>query len=441
MNPLRILLLSALILVVFSSGCLEEEKISEEKTTEEKEENINAIPKAMISTSVSNVSLHGEEFVFEGTAEDSDGKIVSYEWKSSIDGILSTEIKFTISTLSIGKHNISFRAQDNQSDWSEIDSIDLLVKPNFWGDNCEDVPDEICKVRTAPDFELVDHRNLPVNMSQFIGDIVIINFFYTHSPDTGPATIYQMKKLSESLENKNVTILTITVDPERDTPDRLTDFSQANNASWAFLTSNEDNSSGYMSSIWLNYGIYVSIDEVVCSGHGHYMEGYEGCHCNSGYVQDPSNIDNCVVDSQNGTVENRTIFLNLTYILDKWMNGNISNTSTIMEVNWTIAEYSDANNETYSEIQQIEDYLGHWKQGHISDEDMVEIITSALNYDTSKTDTISPYSISHSSKLYIIDPDGKIRIVWRGIDWSHSSIYHDIEELILEQEAFQSGHL
>ena len=248
--------MTALILVVFSSGCLEEEKISEEKTTEEKEENINAIPKAMISTSVSNVSLHGEEFVFEGTAEDSDGKIVSYEWKSSIDGILSTEIKFTISTLSIGKHNISFRAQDNQSDWSEIDSIDLLVKPNFWGDNCEDVPDEICKVRTAPDFELVDHRNLPVNMSQFIGDIVIINFFYTHSPDTGPATIYQMKKLSESLENKNVTILTITVDPERDTPDRLTDFSQANNASWAFLTSNEDNSSGYMSSIWLNYGIY-----------------------------------------------------------------------------------------------------------------------------------------------------------------------------------------
>ena len=29
MSPLRILLLSALILVVFSSGCLEEEKISE----------------------------------------------------------------------------------------------------------------------------------------------------------------------------------------------------------------------------------------------------------------------------------------------------------------------------------------------------------------------------------------------------------------------------
>jgi cytochrome oxidase Cu insertion factor (SCO1/SenC/PrrC family) len=67
----------------------------------------------------------------------------------------------------------------------------------------------------------------------------------------------------------------------------------------------------------------------------------------------------------------------------------------------------------------------------MSDKEMIEIIASALNYEfVEETDGDKAYGVSHSSKLYIIDRDGNMRVVWRGYDWTYASVYHDVVMLL-----------
>ena len=83
------------------------------------------------------------------------------------------------------------------------------------------------------------------------------------------------------------------------------------------------------------------------------------------------------------------------------------------------------------QINQILENLTHWEQGHMSDEQMIEFIASVLNYEfEEKTDDVEDYGVSHSSRLYIIDQDGNVRVVWRGYDWTYASIYHDVVMLL-----------
>jgi hypothetical protein len=61
---------------------------------------------------------------FSGSAWDNDeggGTIVAYQWLSDMDGVLGQVEDLTLpaSSLSIGTHAITFRAQDNEGDWGE----------------------------------------------------------------------------------------------------------------------------------------------------------------------------------------------------------------------------------------------------------------------------------------------------------------------------------
>ena len=71
---------------------------------------------------------------FYGSATDNDAAgdpgIVAYEWQSNRDGLLSTQQNFTLmgSALSGGEHIISFRAQDNEGNWSEWNQVTIQVQ-------------------------------------------------------------------------------------------------------------------------------------------------------------------------------------------------------------------------------------------------------------------------------------------------------------------------
>ena len=67
---------------------------------------------------------------FNGTSLDFDGVVVAYEWNSSIDGLLSNQEDFSITNLSIGNHNITFRAQDNEGRWGGR-TVSLKIYPNL----------------------------------------------------------------------------------------------------------------------------------------------------------------------------------------------------------------------------------------------------------------------------------------------------------------------
>ena len=76
------------------------------------------------------------------------------------------------------------------------------------------------------DFMLTSHMGSRVSLSDYKGKLVIVLFGYTHCPDVCPTQLSDMQKLLEKLGDKakQVQVLFITFDPERDTPKVLKEF-------------------------------------------------------------------------------------------------------------------------------------------------------------------------------------------------------------------------
>ena len=80
--------------------------------------------------------------------------------------------------------------------------------------------------RPAPDFSLTDHRGNEFRLSGHPGKVVLLNFGFTNCPDVCPATLGVLGGVLNLLGEKSggVRVLFITVDPERDTAERLGGF-------------------------------------------------------------------------------------------------------------------------------------------------------------------------------------------------------------------------
>ena len=90
---------------------------------------VNIPPTAYIDSISPNPATEGQTVSFVGHGADTDGTIVAYNWRSSIDGQLSTSASFTTSTLSVGTHTVYFKVQDNNGTWSSEVSETLVINP------------------------------------------------------------------------------------------------------------------------------------------------------------------------------------------------------------------------------------------------------------------------------------------------------------------------
>ena len=88
---------------------------------------LNQPPTAYIDSIVPGEATQGEAVAFTGHGTDSDGTVVAYRWTSSSDGEIGTSASFTTSSLSVGSHTISFRAQDNNGAWSANVTATVIV--------------------------------------------------------------------------------------------------------------------------------------------------------------------------------------------------------------------------------------------------------------------------------------------------------------------------
>lgn len=86
----------------------------------------NKPPTAIIESISPNPAKKGEEISFSGIGNDEDGSITSYVWTSSLDGIFLESTSGSVSTLSVGNHNIIFTVQDDSGAWS-VDVEELLT--------------------------------------------------------------------------------------------------------------------------------------------------------------------------------------------------------------------------------------------------------------------------------------------------------------------------
>ena len=76
------------------------------------------------------------------------------------------------------------------------------------------------------DFELTSHKGEPFKLSDINGKVGIIFFGFTHCPDVCPNTLLEIQRLLATLngDSEKVKVLFISVDPKRDTPDKLDSY-------------------------------------------------------------------------------------------------------------------------------------------------------------------------------------------------------------------------
>lgn len=79
----------------------------------------NQKPIANIQSITPSHTTFGSAVYFTGYGTDSDGIVTKYNWSSSIDGYLPESSSFTITSLSVGIHTITFKVRDNEGLWSD----------------------------------------------------------------------------------------------------------------------------------------------------------------------------------------------------------------------------------------------------------------------------------------------------------------------------------
>ncbi len=78
----------------------------------------------------------------------------------------------------------------------------------------------------AQDFTLVGQGGQTIRLSDFRGKLVALYYGYTFCPDVCPTTLAELGQAMKQLgaQADEVQVILVTVDPERDTPDRLAEY-------------------------------------------------------------------------------------------------------------------------------------------------------------------------------------------------------------------------
>ena len=112
----------------------------------------------------------------------------------------------------------------------------------------------------ASDFELVRDDGTSFQLSGQRNDIVLLFFGYTSCPDVCPTTLAELNQALGDLKEEyasRVQVIFITVDPERDTPERAQEYVNHFNTNFIGLSGTEEE----LSKIWDDYGVFREIVE------------------------------------------------------------------------------------------------------------------------------------------------------------------------------------
>ena len=96
----------------------------------------------------------------------------------------------------------------------------------------------------APGFTLQDAHGRDLGLVDYRGKVVVLNFIYTNCPDVCPLHSERIAEIQEMVNptpmREAVQFISITTDPERDTPEVMKGYGPAHGldpVNWVFLTS------------------------------------------------------------------------------------------------------------------------------------------------------------------------------------------------------------
>jgi protein SCO1 len=115
----------------------------------------------------------------------------------------------------------------------------------------------------APNFTLTSQDGKPVSLADLRGKVVALTFIYTECPDICPLLTQKMVRVQDELGadfGAKVAFVSISLDPEHDTPEILKDYAEfwgARLDGWSFLT----DSAEAVRDVTRRYGVFFAKKE------------------------------------------------------------------------------------------------------------------------------------------------------------------------------------
>ena len=112
----------------------------------------------------------------------------------------------------------------------------------------------------AAEISLTKADGTTFQLSQMRGRIVLLFFGYTSCPDVCPTTLAELNQALAKLSEEDagrVQVVFVTVDPERDTPERTQIYVNNFNSNFIGLSGTESE----LSAVWHGYGVFRQIVE------------------------------------------------------------------------------------------------------------------------------------------------------------------------------------
>jgi protein SCO1/2 len=116
---------------------------------------------------------------------------------------------------------------------------------------------------SVPDFSLKDQDDKAFRFANVRGQVILITFIFTTCPDVCPLLTANFAAIQRALEKekiKNYVLLSITTDPEQDTPAILKEYAgrfKADFRRWSFLTGGR----AEVAKVWKMFGVNVIKNE------------------------------------------------------------------------------------------------------------------------------------------------------------------------------------
>lgn len=114
-------------------------------------------------------------------------------------------------------------------------------------------------IGAAPDFRLTGQNGEPVALGDFRGRALVVSFIYTACPDYCPLLTAKLVGVQDALGEdfgRRVTFVSITIDPELDTPEVLEHYALSHGADlsgWSFLTGEPED----IAAVTRAYGVFA----------------------------------------------------------------------------------------------------------------------------------------------------------------------------------------
>ena len=133
----------------------------------------------------------------------------------------------------------------------------------------------------AMDFSLQAADGSEMKLSQQRGKVVLLSFGYTFCPDVCPTTLVELSQVRVLLGDaaKRVRVAFITLDPERDTPERLGIYTKAFDPTFIGLTGSAEQ----LAYVRTMYGVMAEKEAVAGTAAGYLI-----AHSAYTYVIDPA---------------------------------------------------------------------------------------------------------------------------------------------------------